>query len=65
MVHQALVERGVSAAHEDEPWRQEIMRLHFQITGKRIWLAPEIVGKERDEDGRRAVDSRGRIAKSG
>jgi hypothetical protein len=47
------------------PWRQEFMRLHFQITGKRIWLAPEIVGKERDEDGRRAVGSRGRIAKSG
>jgi hypothetical protein len=37
MIHQFLFERGEKAAHADEPWRREIMRLTKQITGKDIW----------------------------
>ena len=53
MVHQHLIERGESPKHEHGPWCREIMRLHLAITGKRIWAAPEVVGKRRGENGER------------
>lgn len=34
MVHQALSERGVSPKHADQPWRDEISRLHLILTGQ-------------------------------
>jgi len=48
-----LIERGETPKHEGQPWCDEIMRLHRQITGKPLWAAPETVGKEKRTDGER------------
>lgn len=53
MIHQHCQQRGLPAAHSKQPWRDEIMRLHFQITGERIFAGGQRVIKERLEDGRR------------
>lgn len=53
MNHQFLVERGENPKHSGQPWCDQIMRLHYQITGKRLWVAPETVGKVKQEDGKR------------
>lgn len=37
MIHQFLFERGEDSAHISAGWRQEIMRLHLEITGHEIW----------------------------
>lgn len=37
MIHQWLADMGEDASHAGEPWRREIMRLHLQIAGKKIW----------------------------
>jgi hypothetical protein len=37
MCHQCLFERGDDPAHTSPGWRNEIMRLHHQITGATIW----------------------------
>jgi len=46
MVHQCLAERGEPTNHDSESWCREIMRLHQQITGERLWATPERVGKD-------------------
>jgi hypothetical protein len=43
MIHQALFERGTDAAHASEGWRNEIMRLHWLITGSVIWAGRSLV----------------------
>ena len=48
MIHQSLTETGRSPKHEHQPWCEEIMRLHFAITGKPIWAAPQTIAKRRD-----------------
>jgi hypothetical protein len=53
MVHQHLTECGANPKHEAQAWCDEVMRLHFDITGKMIWAAPETVGKEKGDDGKR------------
>jgi hypothetical protein len=53
MIHQHLNERGDNPGHDGQPWRDEIMRLHFEITGNRIFAAAEKVIKVKQEDGRR------------
>jgi hypothetical protein len=53
MIHQLLHERGQDPGHKDQPWRQEIMRLHLQITGKSIWAGAYTVGKQKCADGER------------
>lgn len=50
MIHQSLTETGRSPKHEHEPWCEEIMRLHFKLTGKHIFAAPETVTKTKDID---------------
>jgi hypothetical protein len=53
MIHQHLTESGRWPKHDGEAWCEEIMRLHFAITGKTIWAAPEKIGKQKDDDGKR------------
>jgi hypothetical protein len=50
MLHQQLTEAGDSPAHAHAPWCEGIMRLHFDITGKRIYAAPETVTKTKALD---------------
>ena len=45
MIHQHLAEQGLSPKHDGNPWCEEIMRVHYEITGQRIWAAPETVRK--------------------
>ena len=45
MIHQHLAERGDSPKHDGHPWCAEIMRLHYEITGRRIWATPATVAK--------------------
>lgn len=45
MIHQKLAEDGQTPKHEAQPWCDEIMRIHHELTGKRIWATPETVGK--------------------
>jgi hypothetical protein len=51
MIHQHLHEQGLYFKHDGAPWRQEIMRLHRQITGKNIWAGKYTVGKKKVGDG--------------
>lgn len=50
MIHQSLTEQGLSPKHEHAPWCEEIMRLTYDLTRKRIYAAPEIVTKTKDKD---------------
>ena len=50
MLHQQLTERGDSPKHEHQPWCEGIMRLHLELTGTRIYAAPETVTKSKDAD---------------
>jgi hypothetical protein len=52
MLHQHLTEQGHSPKHEHAPWCDGIMQLHFDLTGKRIFAAPETVTKSKDLDPR-------------
>jgi hypothetical protein len=53
MIHHALDQRGVSPQHADQPWRDEIVRLHFEITGERLDFGRSKVTKVRQPDGTR------------
>ena len=54
MLHQHLTENGESPKHEHAPWCEGIMRLHYDLTGKRVWAAPEMaVKKNNPETGKR------------
>jgi hypothetical protein len=50
MLHQHLTEQGDSPKHSSAAWCEGVMRLHFEVTGKRIWCAPETVAKATDRD---------------
>ena len=43
MLHQYLHERGEESKHNGEPWRREIMRITWLITGKEIWAGASSV----------------------
>jgi hypothetical protein len=51
MVHQHCHEQGLNVRHAGEPWRKEIMRIHLQITGTKIWAGRYYVGKQKNGDG--------------
>jgi hypothetical protein len=51
MLHQHLTEQGEDPGHNKQAWRDGIMRLHFDITGERIWAAKQTVGKVREGEG--------------
>jgi hypothetical protein len=53
MVHQCLNERGVSPKHAHQPWREEIARIHLQITGESLSLGAQKVIKVKQPDGSR------------
>ena len=50
MLHQQLTEQGASPKHEHAPWCDGIMRLHFELTGTRLFAAPETVTKTKTPD---------------
>jgi hypothetical protein len=37
MIHQYLFQGRNNPSHQSDGWRQEIMRLHYELTGKEIW----------------------------
>src|SRR5688572_25382525 len=37
MIHQWCFEHALDPDHASQPWRDQIMRLHKQITGRTIW----------------------------
>lgn len=53
MVHQCLFERGVSPKHAHQPWRDEISRIHLQITGSPLTVSRQKVVKVKQPDGSR------------
>lgn len=53
MVHQSLIERGLSADHAGLPWREVIMRLSFDHFGVQFWAGESTVVKRRNPDGKR------------
>lgn len=46
MIHQHLHERDESPKHKDQPWCDEVMRLHRELTGKKVWAGRYTVFKE-------------------
>lgn len=46
MVHQHLSEIGEDPKHVSAAWRREIMRLHQQITGTRIWAGRSMLMRD-------------------
>lgn len=75
MLHQFLYQRGVSASHDSDGWRTEIMRITAKHFGKEIWagrIKVTKVGKGKDRrsvkfnaphpDGRKSL-TQGEIAR--
>ena len=54
MIHQVLCERGVDPSHASDGWRQEIMRLHKQITETEIWAGRSITKRMLGNDGKKS-----------
>jgi hypothetical protein len=53
MIHQSLHQHGLYPKHAGKPWRDEIMRLHRQITGKELFAPPQRIIKVKLADGTR------------
>lgn len=53
MIHQYLFEQRLDSSHDKEPWRREIMRLHLELTGEKIWAGRPTVLKEKLKSGNR------------
>lgn len=51
MIHQFCFERGLDADHAAQPWRDQIMRLHTQITGSTIWAGRSRTYRHKKADG--------------
>ena len=50
MCHQCLYERDEDPAHTSAGWRNEIMRLHEQITGHTIWAGRSTTARRKIGD---------------
>lgn len=55
MIHQHLNESGDDPRHETPGWRAEIMRLHYELTGEKIFAGRSLVKKQLVDGSRKSV----------
>jgi hypothetical protein len=51
MIHQCLFERGEDPSHKSLGWRNEIMRIHRQLTGDDIWAGASTTARRKQNNG--------------